>query len=132
MALTLGERIRELREAKHLTLDELARLSGIDKSQLSRYEAGSADPTFGRLKRLAAALEVRAGYFFGEIPELEDLTHAHVAARESLRLFLAGRSIPERQKKRYWRATDLPQAPKTVQAWKDYQELMDRILGKKR
>ncbi len=131
MSLTLGQKLKRVRVVKSLSLKDLAKRSGVSISLLSRYESDRTDPTAKKLKAVAAALDIRAGYLLDEIPELEEIKPEEVALRESLRLFLANKSISEGKKKRYWQALDLPQAPKTVQGWKEFDELMHRILGRK-
>ncbi len=131
MSPTLGKRIKGVREAKGFTLEYVAERSGVETSMLSRYESDSVDPPSMKLKAIATALEIRAGYLLGEIAEYEEISPKEVALRESLRLFLANKSLPERKKKGYWRSVDLPQAPRTVQGWKELDELMHRILGRK-
>ena len=46
-------RIRELRQEKHLSQEELARLLGVDRSAVARWEAGSNAPRMERLLALA-------------------------------------------------------------------------------
>jgi len=58
MATTIGERIRELRTGAKLTQSELGRRAQTDKSQISRYEAGTIHPSMVSLHRLALAFEV--------------------------------------------------------------------------
>jgi transcriptional regulator with XRE-family HTH domain len=53
----IGARIREIRQARRLTLDALAAKSGIAKPNLSRIEHGKVTPTFETLRTLAAALD---------------------------------------------------------------------------
>jgi transcriptional regulator with XRE-family HTH domain len=54
----VGRRLRGLREAKGLTLSELARLAGVGKATLSGLENGTRDPRLETLYAIAAALEV--------------------------------------------------------------------------
>ncbi|HMC66174.1 MAG TPA: helix-turn-helix transcriptional regulator [Gemmataceae bacterium] len=53
----VGRRIREIREARGLTLDALAAKSGIAKPNLSRLEHDKVTPTFDTLRTVAAALD---------------------------------------------------------------------------
>lgn len=53
----VGRRIREIREARGLTLDALAAKCGIAKPNLSRLENAKVTPTFETLKIVAAALD---------------------------------------------------------------------------
>ncbi len=129
--MTLAEKVEGLRREKGFKLEALERRSGLDISTLSRYSSQSANPRTANLIALAKALDVRVGYLLGEIPELEDLGVREVAVREALRIYLAEKAWPARRKRRYWRAVDLPQAPRTLDGWRELDELMSRILGKK-
>ena len=53
----VGGRIREIREARGLTLDALAAKCGIAKPNLSRLENDKVTPTFETLQTVAAALD---------------------------------------------------------------------------
>src|SRR5262249_37984393 len=54
----VGARIREIRQARRLTLDALAAKCCIAKPNLSRLENDKVTPTFGTLAPIAAALDV--------------------------------------------------------------------------
>lgn len=56
--LRLGERIASLRRARELSLSQLAERTHLAKSNLSRLERGSANPTLETLWRLATELRV--------------------------------------------------------------------------
>lgn len=56
MARTLANRIRSLRDQRGLTLDGLARVSGVSKGTVVTLEQGKANPSIGVLCKLAAAL----------------------------------------------------------------------------
>ncbi len=58
-AITAGNVLRDLREARHVSLSELARLAGCSKSSLSKYELNQKATPIEVLARLAAALKVR-------------------------------------------------------------------------
>ncbi|MFF3848070.1 helix-turn-helix domain-containing protein [Streptomyces sp. NPDC002328] len=53
----LGERIADLRAAAHHTQETFCATTGISRSTLQRIEAGEADPRYGDLLRIAAALD---------------------------------------------------------------------------
>lgn len=70
MILT-SNRIRELRKKKHLTLQQLSKLTGISVSSLSAYEKekgekGYRSPKIEKWRRLANALDVTLPYLQGE------------------------------------------------------------------
>ena len=59
---SLGERIREAREMRGLTLEDLSSRSGISVDGLERVESNRAIPPLGQLVRLGKALEMKMGY----------------------------------------------------------------------
>lgn len=54
----LAERLKEERAAKGLSLDALAKLSGVSRSMLSQIERGESSPTVASLWNLTRALNV--------------------------------------------------------------------------
>jgi DNA-binding XRE family transcriptional regulator len=54
--LALARQLRELRHAIGLSQVELAELSGVPQSEISRIERGAANPTMATLARLSVAL----------------------------------------------------------------------------
>lgn len=64
--IKVGERIKELREKKGLSLKDLADLTGFSTALLSQMENHLVSPSLGTIIKLARALEVRVGDFFGE------------------------------------------------------------------
>jgi transcriptional regulator with XRE-family HTH domain len=54
----IGERIRELRRKKGLSLTEFARRTGLSKSMISQVETGNTNPSVDTVRSLALALEV--------------------------------------------------------------------------
>lgn len=54
----IGSRIRELREAKGLTITDVAQRAGMERPNLSRLEHGRHQPSVDTLERIAEALEV--------------------------------------------------------------------------
>ena len=64
MEIQVGRGIRELRESRGVTLDQLAAETRLTKGQLSRIENGKVSSPVSTLTRIAAALGVSPGYFF--------------------------------------------------------------------
>jgi transcriptional regulator with XRE-family HTH domain len=62
----VGEKIKQLRERKGLSLKEVADATGFSTALLSQMENHLVSPSLGSLIKLAKALEVRVGDFFGE------------------------------------------------------------------
>lgn len=52
----LGPRLRDHRQARGLTLEAMAKASGVSRSMLSQVERGEANPTFATLWNLTQAL----------------------------------------------------------------------------
>lgn len=59
---TVGERIKEARQEKGLSQEELARIIGSTKSAISRYESGKRKPNLEQLKDIARALNADIVY----------------------------------------------------------------------
>ncbi|MFC7048155.1 helix-turn-helix domain-containing protein [Emcibacter nanhaiensis] len=54
----VGSKIKELRSARQMTLEQLARASGVSKSMLSQIERGRTNPTVATLWSLTAPLGI--------------------------------------------------------------------------
>ena len=54
----LGERVRELRRGRGLTLDGLAEISGVSRAMISKLERGEKNPTLVVAAKLAGGLGV--------------------------------------------------------------------------
>lgn len=64
--------LKEIREKKNISMYELAKLSGVDRGNISRMESGKLKPeniTIGTLVKLARVLNVN----IDEILDLEEL-----------------------------------------------------------
>lgn len=59
------DRLKEMREKRALSQQELAERAGISVRQLSRYEAGESDPSSEALTAIARTLEVSVDYLVG-------------------------------------------------------------------
>jgi transcriptional regulator with XRE-family HTH domain len=60
----LPERISYLRERRHLTQSELAKLAGVSQSTIAHIEKGMKDPSLSTLKKIAGALDVHIAILF--------------------------------------------------------------------
>ncbi|MER9274527.1 XRE family transcriptional regulator [Mesorhizobium sp. M0643] len=61
-------RIRDLRRDQNLTLDRLAKLTGLSKGTVVALEQGKANPSIGILCRLAAAFSLSVADLLNEAP----------------------------------------------------------------
>lgn len=60
----LGRALRELRQGRSLTLADVAELTGLSVSALSKVENGQMSLTYDKLARLSSGLNVDITYFF--------------------------------------------------------------------
>ena len=58
LAKRVGERIRQLRTSKGLSIEKLADMAGMQRPNLSRLEHGKHRPSLDTIERLALALDV--------------------------------------------------------------------------
>jgi transcriptional regulator with XRE-family HTH domain len=56
LALAIGSRVRQERQARHWTLDRLAEAAGVSRRMVVNVEQGAANPSVGTLLRLSDAL----------------------------------------------------------------------------
>ena len=66
--LQLGPRIRALRQARRLTLRDVAERSGVTESFLSQVERDVASPSIATVGRIARALDLSIAQLFAEEP----------------------------------------------------------------
>ena len=64
--IRVGEKIKQLREKKGLSLKEVADATGFSTALLSQMENHLVSPSLGSIIKLAKALEVQVGDFLGE------------------------------------------------------------------
>ena len=62
--LKIGSKVRELRQRKHYTLQDLVTKTGLSKSVLTEIEDGDTIPPVATLLKLSKALKVGMAYFF--------------------------------------------------------------------
>jgi len=68
-SVEVGKKIRELREDRGLTLQDLAGKTGYSSALLSQFENHMISPPLGALVILSRALGVKLADFLGEVPE---------------------------------------------------------------
>lgn len=66
---TLADRLKEAMEKREMGVSDLARLSGVDKSAVSRYMKGSYIPKQRNLSRLARVLHVDEGWLMSGVQQ---------------------------------------------------------------
>ncbi|MGH2476885.1 MAG: helix-turn-helix domain-containing protein [Candidatus Limnocylindrales bacterium] len=78
--LQLGARIRSLRQARHLTLRDVAQRAGVTESFLSQVERDVTSPSIATVQRIARALDLSIAQLFAE-----DTDSGRVVRREARR-----------------------------------------------
>jgi len=56
--MEIGERLRKVRKFRGLSLDEVAKRSGVSKTTLSQWETGKHEPQAARLRRVLNVLDI--------------------------------------------------------------------------
>ena len=79
----VGERIKKLREAQDMTLEQVSKLAGIDAERLKAYEDGSAVPAIGAVIQLSRVLGSK----------MEGLLHGGGTVSEHLTICRSGESL---------------------------------------
>lgn len=91
--LPIGANLRRLREAKHLTQDELGEMAGISGQTVQNIEVGRSEPQPRVRAELARALGVEEASFYEPLPP--DLSAAPAPLRELIEeRAAAGKPIP--------------------------------------
>ncbi len=67
--MNTAERLKELRERRGLSQEQLAKIIGVDRTTIVKYETGASRPT-RYLKKIAHYFDVTTDYLLGE----EELT----------------------------------------------------------
>ena len=60
----LGERIKELREKRKLSQEDLAKVTGLSQSTISQVEREEKDPSLSTLQKIAQGLNIHIAVLF--------------------------------------------------------------------
>src|SRR5216684_6186038 len=115
--MSLSERLRHAREAKGLTLEELAAKTGLNIGTISRLEREPRDPRASSLGKLADALEVSVGFLMAT--EDQQLEFPVALRRQSLQRFLVTNPMSEEHKKHFEELCFFDSGPNSVRGWQD-------------
>lgn len=69
--LIIGNKLKDIRNKRNLSLDEVARLTGVSKAMLGQIERGKSNPTVSTLWKIATGLKISFSLFMDE--DQEDL-----------------------------------------------------------
>ena len=59
VSLKIGERLKEIRNTRQLTLDDVAELTGVSKPMLGQIERGQSSPTINILWKISTGLKMQ-------------------------------------------------------------------------
>ena len=80
----IGQRLREIRTERDLSIRDLARISGLNVNTLSMIENGKNSPSLETLQRLSIALEVHIATFFEDTTPRNKIVHYQSNQRPSV------------------------------------------------
>jgi transcriptional regulator with XRE-family HTH domain len=80
-SMEVGQRLRELREQRRISMRQLGRLSGISVNALSQIERGQTSPSVSTLYRLVDALGVPITAIFRAEPQQEEIVFRSATQR---------------------------------------------------
>ena len=63
---SFGERLKEIRKEKNMSLEEFSKLLGTSKQALSRYELEHCDPKISQVRKYAKKLHMSVDYLLGD------------------------------------------------------------------
>ena len=63
VSLKIGERLKEIRNIRQLTLDDAAELTGVSKPMLGQIERGQSSPTINILWKISTGLKIPLSFF---------------------------------------------------------------------
>src|SRR6202051_2208945 len=66
LRMVIGDRLREIREAKNLSQGDIEKRTGLLRCYLSRVENGHTVPSLETLQKIARALDLQLSEFFAE------------------------------------------------------------------
>ena len=91
MGKLFGERLKDARKAKRMTLQEIADALGVSLNTVWRWEAGRQSPPDDQKKLIANILDVSVSYLLGEVEVIKsgmtevrvfDLVSGQLVAKE--------------------------------------------------
>ena len=103
--MKIGEKIKNLRKQKNMSLRELAQITGLSKTTLGDLEKDIKNPSLETLEKIAVAFAITPAELLMETDSTEELMES---AKNSGSEILAGRSKSGDLLKVLYRAKDAP------------------------
>lgn len=102
--MNVGEKIREVREAKGMSQKEVALTLIMNPSQYSKIENGKVDPQFSSIEKIAKALGVDIADIFNSNKVISDIDSFDKSLVEKIQLI---EQLEENQKKSIFSIIDM-------------------------
>jgi transcriptional regulator with XRE-family HTH domain len=83
--IRLAKKIRELRQAKSMTIQQVSELAGLSKGLVSKIETCNVSPPIATMAKIAQALNVPLGEFFDWSEGDDALVYTPKARRQAVR-----------------------------------------------
>lgn len=90
--MTIGERIRQARDARGLTQKQLGAISGTSEITIRQYELGKRQPRIEQLQAIAAALNVSVGFLLEKFDDDEPISF--VVSTSELQNYISNKKAP--------------------------------------
>jgi transcriptional regulator with XRE-family HTH domain len=119
LALIINERIKVIREHKGLTASDLARMTGLNQSEISQIESGrKRSPRLDTIQRIARAMDVTIDFLSGgrEYP----CSLANALALEALDLYLRDSAVHDVQTGALRAVAESATAPQSIMGWNHF------------
>lgn len=100
--MNIGDKIRQIREARGLTQKEVALTIGMDQSQYSKIEKGKTDPSTSTLEKVAKAIGIGLSELFAD-DSFKDINSYDKSLMEKLQLI---EQLDEDEKKSIFKIID--------------------------
>ena len=107
----MGERLREVRLSRGMTLEQVALFLGISYQQVQKYEKGDNSITAERLKILARTLGVTPNYLL-DVPETDSM-EAALAHKKLMHLMLRLHEIERKEPDVFAKICKMAKLPRT-------------------
>jgi transcriptional regulator with XRE-family HTH domain len=121
------DRMKSLRDIKHLSQEELADHADLSQSAVNKAEKGTAGPTGDVLEGIARGLDCTMDYLYDRGPDYQGASDA--AAHMAFDVFARDESTTELDRERCSRALKHRDAPKTAELWRSFAQMVEMAIG---
>lgn len=109
--MSIGDKIRKVREAKGLSQKQVALSLGMDQAQYSRIENGKTDPSFSNVTKIAKALGVDLSELFKSDEVFKDVNSYDKSLIEKLSII---EKLDDKEKQAFYSILDALVAKKKM------------------